>query len=186
MFAWPKLGFQWWQKCFLFCSAACLHHCFSWFGLCPLKGNLNATAYNISDKSELPTLCQKFVFGLFQHDSASLHKTPSNTFGMKWNANCVPDLIIQHQQIKNFTVFPNNKRHNACVKFLSCQGYDHVSSLPCVSCVPLSVVCACLLVSLTRISSSCLPSEEMRDVKTEELRLPNEKFLVTSDVQHSW
>lgn len=113
--------------------------------------------------------------------------TPSNTFGMKWNANCEPDLIIQHQQIKILTVFPKNKRHNACAKFLSCQGYGHVSScFPCVSCVPLSVVCVCLLVSLTCISSLCLPGEEMRDVKTEELRLPNEKFLVTSDVLHSW
>lgn len=70
------------------------------------------------------------------------------------------------------------------------QSSYHVKAMamsPVVSLVsPVSVVCVCLLVSLTCISSLCLPSEEMRDVKTEELRLPNEKFLVTSDVLHSW
>ena len=61
---------------------------------------------------------------LFQHDNAPVHKaksiqkwfveigveeldwpspnraltsTPSNTFGMNWNADCEPDLITQHQ-----------------------------------------------------------------------------------------
>ncbi len=27
----------------------------------------------------------------------SLNSTPSSTFGMNWNTNCEPDLIIQHQ-----------------------------------------------------------------------------------------
>ena len=55
--------------------------CFSWFGLGPLvpvKGNLNATAFN-DIHSVLPTLWQQFGEGLFlfQHDNAPVHKARS-------------------------------------------------------------------------------------------------------------
>ena len=58
--------------------------CFSWLGLGPLvpvKGNLNATAYN--DDSVLPTLWQQLGESplLFQHDNDPMHKVRSR---QKW------------------------------------------------------------------------------------------------------
>ena len=100
---------------------------FSWFGLDPLvlvKGFFFVTAYNnIIDASVLlcdislgktlscfsmtRSLCTKrgpYRNGLSRlvcQNLTCLHRvltaTPSNTFGMNWNADCEPGLIIQHQ-----------------------------------------------------------------------------------------
>ena len=59
--------------------------CFTGFGLGPLspvKGNLNASAYqDILDNAMLPTLWEQFGEGpfLFQHDCAPVHKARTKT-----------------------------------------------------------------------------------------------------------
>ena len=66
---------------------------FPWCGpgpLVPVKGNLNATAYNdILDDSVLPTLWQQLEKGsfLFQYDNAHVHKAKSI---QKWFACTEP------------------------------------------------------------------------------------------------
>jgi hypothetical protein len=78
--------------------------CFSWSRLGPLapvKGNLNATAYN-----DMRRFCaSNFVAEMVLSRSVwknltGLHRaltsTPSNTFGINWNTDCEPGLIAQH------------------------------------------------------------------------------------------
>jgi hypothetical protein len=98
--------------------------CFSIVRARPLRSSGGKSErYRINDilgDSVLPTLWQQFgeLPFLFQHDNAPVHKarsiqkwfveisveeldcpaqSPSNTFGMNWNADCEPGLIAQHQ-----------------------------------------------------------------------------------------
>lgn len=86
--------------------------------LVPIKGTLNATAYN---NSMLPSLCQQYGEDpfLFQHGNAPVHKARSikkwfsqlgveeleksrpqpdrTSVGINVNAGCEPELVAKHQ-----------------------------------------------------------------------------------------
>ncbi len=93
---------------------------FSWVGLgslLPVKGNLNASPYqDILDNAMLAALQKQYgkVPFIFQHDCAPVQWARSiktwldefggkeldltlDTFGMNWNEDCEPGLLVQHQ-----------------------------------------------------------------------------------------
>ena len=55
----------------------------------------------------------------------ALTSTPSNTFGMNWNADCEPDLIAQHQCLTSRMVLVADWKQIPAVMF-----YHLMESLP--------------------------------------------------------